>query len=375
MNIWKQLKERKKLIKAFKESGLYLGNEQNYIFPKIHSISTEQITFTLPTGLDPSLIKKNFYVFKQIYGEHVEIKGMTKTFTLYLSALPKEIPYNYELYNIKKYKLPIVAGMGHNKKFIIYDMVEYPHLLIAGETGSGKSTQLRSVLTTLIKAVSPGQLELYLCDLKRSEFHLFRRIKHVKGPFITVTDILPPLEHIRLEMQKRGNLLDQHEVAHIDDLPIKLPYLILCIDEVALLQKEKRIMEIVEEISSIGRALGVFLILSMQRPDSKVLDGKLKVNLTVRMGFKTADKINSRIIGTPGSEKIKDVGKFLLKIPLSDEPIEVLAPFLPLEQAKHILTSYKSDTGKTSNLSRIDFKKSVIDLQEFTKDVFGVLDE
>lgn len=370
MNIWKQLKERKKLIKAFKESGLYLGNEQNYIFPKIHSISTEQITFTLPTGLDPSLIKKNFYVFKQIYGEHVEIKGMTKTFTLYLSRFPKKLLYNFGSYNLKNHKLPILTGMGRNGKLIIYDMVKYPHLLIAGETGSGKSTQLRSILTTIIKALPPNKVKLFLCDLKRSEFHLFRNIDHVEDVYFTPKKILPILEYLRLEMQKRGNLLDQHEVAHIDDLPNIFPYLVLCIDEVSLLQKEKEIMEIVEEISSIGRALGVFLILSMQRPDSKVLDGKLKVNLTVRMGFKTADKINSRIIGTPGSEKIKDVGKFLLKIPLSDEPIEVLAPFLPLEQAKHILAVYKSSAEKMSNLSLLNTKKS-----EITKDIFGVLDE
>jgi DNA segregation ATPase FtsK/SpoIIIE, S-DNA-T family len=58
---------------------------------------------------------------------------------------------------------------------------------------------------------------------------------------------------------------------------------------VALLQNEKKLIELVEEISAIGRALGVFLILSMQRPDRKVLDGKLKNNLTVRMGFKCAD--------------------------------------------------------------------------------------
>jgi DNA segregation ATPase FtsK/SpoIIIE, S-DNA-T family len=66
------------------------------------------------------------------------------------------------------------------------------------------------------------------------------------------------LQYLQLEMQKRGNLLDQHEVSHIDDLPHSLPYILLCIDEVALLQDEKEIMKLIEEISAIGRALGCF---------------------------------------------------------------------------------------------------------------------
>jgi S-DNA-T family DNA segregation ATPase FtsK/SpoIIIE len=98
-------------------------------------------------------------------------------------------------------------------------------------------------------------------------------------------------------------------------------------------------MELVEEVSAIGRCLGVFLILSMQRPDSKVLDGKLKNNLTVRMGFRCADLINSRIIGTPGSEKLKNQGRMVIKLPGFSELKEVQASFLYLDKAKDILMS------------------------------------
>lgn len=367
--------ERKKLIGAFKKANLYLGDEQRYIFPKIHAITPKYIVFTLPTGLDPSLMKKNFYVFQQVYGKHIELDGEVKTFTIRLSKMPKEFPYDFDSFNLKKYKLPIVAGINKNGEVFIYDMVKFPHLLIAGETGSGKSTQLRSVLTTLIKSLPPKRLELYLCDLKRSEFHIFRNISHVKGPFVSVNDISPQLHHLRLEMQKRGDLLDLHEVSHIDELPIKIPYLILCIDEVALLQKEKEIMEIVEEISSIGRALGVFLILSMQRPDRDVLDGKLKVNLTVRMGFKTADKINSRIIGTPGSEKIKESGVFLIKHPEFDENEEIRAPYLTLDKAKKLLEEFKSPNNKNVNKQNKNVKSDVVELNESEESIFEVLDE
>ena len=367
MNFWEQLQARKKLIKTFKKSGLFLGNEDRYILPRILNISSEKITFILPTGLDPKNVRKNFYVFQQVYGSDIEIEGDIKTFTLHLKQIPKTVHYDYESLQLEKYRLPILAGVDRNGKTIIYDMVSYPHLLIAGETGSGKSTQLRAILTTLIQALYPEQLQLYLCDMKRSEFHIFRHVRHVHGPFITVRELYTVLLSLRMEMQRRGDQLDRYEVAHIDDLPSKLPYIVLCIDEVALLQKEKNIMDIVEEISAIGRALGVFLILSMQRPDSEVLDGKLKVNLTVRMGFKTADLINSKIIGTPGSEKIKHPGKFLLKAPMFEDLTEITSHYLSIEKAKEILELYKNKKAQIKQ----DF---IQEQKEIEEDIFGVLE-
>jgi DNA segregation ATPase FtsK/SpoIIIE, S-DNA-T family len=80
----------------------------------------------------------------------------------------------------------------------------------------------------------------------------------------------------------------------------------------------------------------------MQRPDRKVLDGKLKNNLTVRRGFKCADLLNSRIIGTPGSEKLKQQGRMLLKLPIYSDPKEIQSPYLELEKGKDILERYIS---------------------------------
>jgi S-DNA-T family DNA segregation ATPase FtsK/SpoIIIE len=79
----------------------------------------------------------------------------------------------------------------------------------------------------------------------------------------------------------------------------------------------------------------------MQRPDRKVLDRKLKNNLTVWMGFKCADLLNSRIIGTPGSEKLKQQGWMLLKLPIYSDSKEIQSPYLELEKAKDILERYK----------------------------------
>jgi DNA segregation ATPase FtsK/SpoIIIE, S-DNA-T family len=372
------------LMKVFKDGEIGIsysyGQNKGIVYPKIHSVKPDkknknvEYTFTIPTGLDPKEVKKKEYCFKQVFGENIELKGDIKRFTLtvYLSVLPSVLEYDYQ--KISSHlagKLPILAGMDINGNIITYDMVKYPHLLIAGETGSGKSTQLRSILTTLIQTLDPNRLQLFLCDLKRSEFHVFRYVEHVQGLFVSPNEIMPMLMYLKKVMEERGDLLDHHEVAHVDDLPDTPPYIVLCIDEVALLKKEKKLMDIVEEISAIGRALGVFLILSMQRPDRDVLDGKLKNNLTVRMGFRCADLINSRIIGTPGSEKLKDDGRMLLKSPVYRELVEIQAPYVNIEGAKKILERYRSPKRKNPNFGQYEANKNIIDMEQ---DIFEVLD-
>lgn len=381
--LWAKLKVRSKLMKTFKSGELYLGTTDRPIFPKIRNVSIQShsssVAFSLPRGLDPKEIKKKEYIFKQVFGTNIELEGDVKEFklTVWTSSLPTVLKYNYNRYAplFEDMKLPIVAGMDMNGKITIYDMVKNPHLLIAGETGSGKSTQLRSVLTALIQTIPPERLELYLCDLKRSEFHLFRHVEHVRGLFNSAREMEPMLKHLQKEMKRRGDILDHYEVSHVDDLSEPLPYIVLCIDEVALLQEEKKLMALVEEISAIGRALGVFLILSMQRPDRKVLDGKLKNNLTVRMGFKCADLINSRIVGTPGSEKLKQEGRMLLKLPAYSALKEIQAPYLTLDKAKKILETYKTIKGENSKKTPYRPSGDVIETEEIENNVFGVLDD
>jgi DNA segregation ATPase FtsK/SpoIIIE, S-DNA-T family len=372
------------LAKVFKDGDIGIsysyGKNKGMIYPKIHSVrfnrdnQSVKYAFSLPTGLDPKEIKKKEYCFKQVFGNNIEIKGDIKHFTLtvYVSVLPSVLKYDYESYvpKIRNIHLPIVAGMDLNGSIITYDMVKYPHLLIAGETGSGKSTQLRSILTTLIQVTSPERLQLFLCDLKRSEFHIFRYVEHVQGLFVSPDEIMPMLMYLEKVMKERGDQLDHHEVAHIDDLEEQLPYIVLCIDEVALLKKEKKLMAIVEDISAIGRALGVFLILSMQRPDRDVLDGKLKNNLTVRMGFRCADLINSRIIGTPGSEKLKVDGRMLLKTPRHDLT-EIQAPYVTIEGAKTILECHRSPKRKMPKFGHSEVNEDIVDMDT---NIFEVLE-
>ncbi|MEC0239441.1 FtsK/SpoIIIE domain-containing protein [Paenibacillus dokdonensis] len=353
--VWRGMPEqvvRRKLMHLFRFGNLfykingYKGRELRE-YPRIKRVTQyfdrTEAAFVVPLGMDPELINKNEWLFRQMFGPGAELTCSEDAKTFVMQVYSTSVaPFEYDCEQIDqcigKLHLPIYVGRSRSGD-MAYDMVEHPHLLIAGETGSGKSVAVRSVLTTLIRTVKG--LELYCADMKRSEFHLFRGI--AQEVVIDAVGLHSIVLKLRREMKQRGDLLDRHEVAHVNDLPEwdRPSYIVLAVDEVALLKKEKSIMEGIEEISTIGRALGVFLILSMQRPDADVLDGKLKNNLTVRMAFRLPDEINSRIAidsGEAAAIKQSEKGRMVFKL---DGCKYVQGPRLDLKEAYEILAPYR----------------------------------
>jgi DNA segregation ATPase FtsK/SpoIIIE, S-DNA-T family len=365
-----------KLLDCFHSAEIYrtVKRDQNirYIYPSIISVKKKEnenkteVVFVLKNGLDPKSIKKKEFVFQQYFGKQIEIKGDIKKFVLniYHNRLTDNLIYNFDvIQHHLNGKLPILCGKNSSGKWRSFDLTKHPHLLVAGETGSGKSSMLRNILTTLIKVKSPSELHLYLADCKKSEFSIFRNVEHVKCVVNKASDIKKMLVNIQQELDKRSDLTDQYEVSHIDDLPEeeRRPYIIVCIDEFVMLRKDELIMNILTEIVAIGRTLGVFAILSMQRPSSDILDTSIRANLTVRMGFKVADKTNAKIINTEGAENIEQVGRFKLRITNLEE---IQSPYLSMEKAKELLESYK--VKKVEQLESMSEEKD-------EQPIFGVL--
>ncbi|ESU33273.1 hypothetical protein G3A_07070 [Bacillus sp. 17376] len=373
-----KLNARRKLIKTFKSAGIYRTIEgvenDRYIYPKIHDVSISdnftRLVFSLPNGLDPKLITKNYFAFQQFYGKNIEIKGEIKTFELivYQHAPSSDLPYDYEAIkpHIDRHKLGIVCGQDRNGRYVAFDLLKHPHILIAGETGSGKSTQLRSILTTLIMTKKPSELELYLGDCKRQEFHIFRKVEHVQEVYSSARDISSMLRKVRSEMDRRSKLTEVFEVSHVDDLPSgeRVPYIIVCIDEFVMLRNDAEIMYILTEVVAIGRSLGVLAILSMQRPNAKVLDTTIRANLTVSMGFKLRDAIESKIVNTPNAHLIETAGRFVMN---SDKLYELQAPYLEMEEAKKLLNPFMISKGKVKDVT----PKEEVPKQLTEEDVFG----
>ncbi|MFD2681492.1 FtsK/SpoIIIE domain-containing protein [Bacillus seohaeanensis] len=383
---WAKLKTRKKLIDCFKSGGIHLTYEMSdktkrLILPKIHSVdSTDNSTtiiFSLPNGLDPKLLQKHFYVFQQHFGKSIELEGEYKKYvlTIHHTSLTKSLKYNYEALSplLSDLDVPIVCGKDSNGNIMVYDAITEPNCLISGEPGAGKSTQLRSILTTLIKYKSPDNLHIYLGDLKMSEFFLFKGIQHVKSVCIYPQDMARMLDHIHAEMKRRGELLNKHEATHVNNLPAfaKVPYIVLAIDEIVMIMDDKEMKKQLVQLVALGRALGIYCILSLQRPSHDILDTKIRGLLTVRMGFRTTDLSNSRIIGTPGSEKIsrETPGRFLIK---RDELTELQAPYLTESKAREILAEYKDEGWTDMFVGSNSPKMGGIKIEQLTEeDVFN----
>lgn len=352
MNFFQELKLRAKLIKTFRNAGIYkeIGEDKRKVYPKIQRIKETKrfikINFSLPVGIDPGLLKKKYYVFEQIFGEHINLDGDIKHFVLAIKKPKNDDETNELIYSqeeIKKTitgaKLGVICGVDASGEYVTLDLTEQPHILIAGETGSGKSTQIRSIVTTWILTKSPQQLELYMGDCKKSEFHIFRRVEHVKCVHSKAKDIERMLAKIKKEMDDRSDLTEMFEVGHVDDLPPehKKPYIVVCIDEFVLLRDNKNIMDVLIDIVCVGRTLGVFVLLSMQRPNAKTLDTTIRSQCTVSMGFQLRDTTEERMVNTPGASKIDESGFFIMN---AKKIYSLQAPYLKMEDAKELLNPF-----------------------------------
>lgn len=377
-NFYVKLRLKKQLIDAFKLAEIHLtytvDGKTRYVYPKIHSINWNnqraRYVFTLPNGVNPKKVTENDWIFKQHFGEFIELSGKYKKFILkaYYDGLPESVDYDYEEFlpffkdkDEKEMNLPIILGKDLNGTVRVYDMDKHPHLLLTGETGSGKSTLAHAMITTLIQYKKPEELRFVLGDLKRAEFGIYRNVKHVDQVCMNEKTLLAALQKIKGEMDRRGDLLDQYDtINHIKNLPEKLPYILVILDEVFMFRKNKQLMTIIEEISAVGRSLGIQLILSMQRGDHKVLDGALKNNLTVRISGRQSNESNSRIAGVPNAHDI-EVGQSGRMIIMLDKPIQFKSTYLELSDVEEIIKPYKKP---------IDKKKEPEKAKEFK---FGVL--
>lgn len=379
---FRKQKAKSELIKAFRAAGVYREIKRDKkmvkVYPTIPSVrfleDRTEYVFVLPAGIKPADVSKNIVIFKQVFGKNIELTSDdVKKFVLNINktSMPKELKYEYETISnlVEGMRIPIVCGVDKNGQYIVFDAIENGEVnfLIAGEPGSGKSTMIRQILTTLICTKSPDELQLYLADLKLSEFHIFSKIKHLQADIAESPNELHKItQKLMKEVNKRGKLLKENGVAHVDDLPIKIPYIALFIDEIVMLIGEKDVLKDLVQLVALGRALGILTFFSLQRPSHDILDTKIRGLLAVRMGFRTTDFSNSKIVGTIGSEKIsaENRGRYILK---RSELMELQSPYLTQKEAEKLLKPHFRPKDKQQIV------EEVVDDEPMFK--LGVLDD
>lgn len=213
---------------------------------------------------------------------------------------------------------PLTVGVGKSVDgdFITADLSAMPHLLVAGTTGSGKSTFINAALVSLLKRATPEQVQLVLIDPKQVELTPYEGVAHLARPVVTETDdAIKTLAWLVDVMEDRYSAMKDAKVRHISQLP-GYPYMVCVVDELAdlMLASTKEVEPLIVRLAQKGRAAGMHLVLATQRPSVDVVTGLIKANCPSRLAFAAPSAIDSRVVlDEAGAEQLLGSGDGLFK--------------------------------------------------------------
>lgn len=268
--------------------------------------------------------------------------------------------------------LYIPFGKNIEGKNLGADLAKFPHLLVSGQSGSGKSVYINTVITSLIMRNTPDELKLLIVDPKDVEFTIFNGIPHLLGPVVSDPQKAKTLlERLCDEMDKRyaflksyslKNIKDYNEEAEATGLP-KIPYIVCVIDEYAdLVDEEKGITAPVSRLAQKARAAGIHLIIALQRPSTDVITGIIKSNMGAKVAFMASKSVDSRVMfDQNGAETLAGNGDMLIQYQtlFRNSLVRAQGYYLSDFEIKSIVNfykqNYKPEYDKTfTNLNIID---------------------
>ena len=237
-----------------------------------------------------------------------------------------EMLYSDEYQNTQM-ELPLVMGKTVDGSVFMADLATMPHLLVAGATGMGKSVGLNVIISSLLNKLTPDELKLVLIDPKQVELSIYDTIAkpylaHLPGlPAIstTVDEARQTLEAVIRLMESRYTLLASAGVRNVQDYNgmsghEALPYYVVIIDEYGdlIMQGDRSMEKAICRIAQKARAVGIHMIISTQRPDTKIVTGSIKANFPTRIAFRTTTGTDSRVIlDRIGAERLTGKGDML----------------------------------------------------------------
>ncbi len=229
-------------------------------------------------------------------------------------------------------ELPLALGKLATGGDLIVDLADMPHLLVAGGTGSGKSVAVNDMLVGLLMCRKPDRLRLLMIDPKRVEFTSYDNLPHLLNPVVVEPKkVMFTLRWARREMERRYEQLQRYGVrnigeynqrvdeplTHRDNPTVKLPFIVLIIDELADLMNDPTVRADIEQpigsLTAKARAAGIHLIVATQRPTTDIITGTIKSNIPGRIALRVAQGNDSRtILDETGAENLIGKGDMLL---------------------------------------------------------------
>ena len=273
--------------------------------------------------------------------------------------------------------LGFAIGKDISGEAVVGELNKMPHLLIAGQTGSGKSVMINTLLTSLLYRNSPSDMKLILVDPKQVEMAPYEDIPHLLTPVITEPEkTISALKWAVNEMERRYKLLAAEKIRDIKTynqriqasakkIPVAdesgavqqyedgaMPYIVIVIDELAdlMMVAARDVEALIVRLAQKARAVGIHLVLATQRPSVDVITGLIKANVPARIGFTVASQVDSRtILDQIGAEKLLGQGDMLMYTPSMSKPKRIQGAWVTDDEVNKVTDHLRMQSAPQYN--------------------------